>query len=135
MLPIVVALRSVLRERHDLALAVLFGSHAKEKEHPESDLDVAVLPNDAFSAASEAELADALWRATGREVDLIRLDRIDDAVLRKEIASGVPVYETEPGTFARFAAEATLAWLDLEPVYLAAQARFLRRIAGTAGRP
>ena len=96
---------------------------------PDSDLDVAVLPLGAWSAVDEAALVDALERATGRDVDLVRLDRVDDVVLRREVARGLPLREHTPLAFARFAAEAALEWLDFEPVYLEAQARYLRRVA------
>jgi hypothetical protein len=95
---------------------------------------VAIVPVRAFSATDEADLIEALHRETGREVDLVRLDRVDDVVLRREVARGLPLREAAAGAFARFAAEAVLAWLDLEPIYLAAQARFLQVVAKGAQR-
>ncbi len=115
--------------RSEFELVVLFGSMASGVARPDSDMDVAILPSGPFSAADEARLVDELERVSGRDVDLVRLDRVDDVVLRREIARGVPVREQTPGGFARFAADAALEWLDLEPVYNDAQARFLRRIA------
>lgn len=132
-------LRAPLRDRDALALVVLFGSVAAGTARPDSDLDVAVLPAGDWSASDEAELIGALEDASGREIDLVRLDHVDDLVLRREIARGVALREARPGLFARFRAEATLAWLDLEPTYLRAQASYLRRIArgarGAGGAP
>jgi len=123
-------LRGLLGARDEVALAVVFGSVAKGTARPSSDLDLAVLPTAALSLEGEAQLVQAVERATGREVDLVRLDRIEDIVLRREIGlHGVAVREARPGNFARFRAEAQLAWLDLEPTYLDAEARFLRRVA------
>lgn len=125
-------LRALLAQRTDLALVVLFGSTARGCARPDSDLDVAVVPLGAWSAVDEAAFVDALERATGRDVDLLRLGRVDDVVLRREVARGVPLREHTPFAFARFAAEAALEWLDFEPVYLGAQARYLRAVAQRA---
>lgn len=122
----------MLGARSDLALAVLFGSVARGEARPDSDLDVAILPTGRFSAVDEARLVEALSLASGREVDLVRLDRVEDVVLRREIARGMPLREAERGDFARFAADAMLAWLDLEPIYLDAQARYLAHVAAGA---
>jgi len=123
------ALRTLLRDRRDLGTVVLFGSCARGAEGARSDIDIAVLPPGDLSAAAEADVEDAVARLTGREVDLVRLDRTEDLVLRREIARGIPLREHSPGAFARFAADAALAWLDLEPTYRDAEARFLRRVA------
>ena len=68
-------LRALLAQRTDLALVVLFGSTARGCARPDSDLDVAVVPLGAWSAVDEAAFVDALERATGRDVDLLRLGR------------------------------------------------------------
>ena len=81
------------RPREDVALAVVFGSFAKGTSREASDLDLAILPTGAFSLEDEAQLVDAVERATNREVDLVRLDRTEDIVLRREIGLyGVAVY-------------------------------------------
>lgn len=123
-------LRAALPDLQRVGLVVLFGSCAKGSPRADSDLDVAILPSGPLSAADEADLEDALGRAGGRTVDLTRLDRTDDVVLRREIARGLLLHEGQPGVFARFRADAMLEWLDLEPVYLDAQARYLKRVAG-----
>jgi uncharacterized protein len=101
-------LRALLRDRTELGLVVLFGSCARGTEREASDLDVAILPTRDLSSVEEAELEAALERATHREIDLVRLDRTDDIVLRREIARGMPLREGRPGMYARFAASAAL---------------------------
>ena len=122
-------LRQLLRDRHDLALVVLFGSCAQGKEREGSDIDVAVLPAGELSSVDEAQLEGAIARLTGRDVDLVRLDRTDDVILRREIARGVPLRQGARGAFARFTADAVLEWLEFEPTYRAAQQLYLRRVA------
>jgi predicted nucleotidyltransferase len=50
------ALREVLRDRQDVHLALLFGSQARGKARPDSDVDVAVLGEnlDVFDLYGEA---------------------------------------------------------------------------------
>lgn len=59
----------------------------------------------------------------------MRLDRTEDILLRCEVALGVLVCESVPGAFARFRAEAIVAWLDFEPVYSRATELYLQRVA------
>ena len=126
-------LRALLRDRRELALVVLFGSCAQGTQGEGSDVDVAVLPVGELSSADEAQLEGSIARLAGREVDFVRLDRTEDIVLRREIARGTPLREGEPGAFARFAADAVLEWLDFEPTYRDAQARYLRKVAQARG--
>ena len=123
------ALRESLVGRSDLRFAVLFGSCAKGRERPESDVDLAIVPSGTFSLADEGDLAHVVLRATGRELDLVRLDRTEDIILRREVAHGVLVCESAPRAFARFRAEAIVEWLDFEPVYTRATKLYLQRVA------
>lgn len=123
-------LRAVLAAA-DVRLAVLFGSHARGEAGATSDVDVGILPRDPRLALSrELELAAALSRAAGAEVDLVRLDR-DDPLLGREVArDGVCLFAAEPGLFAAYRAEATSRWLEFDETVAPHRDRFLRRIAG-----
>jgi predicted nucleotidyltransferase len=70
-------LRHALRTEPNVRLAVLYGSLARADDTPDSDLDLLVsLAADRPDAA--VRLAVRLERATGREVDVARLNRIQD---------------------------------------------------------
>lgn len=129
-------LRDALRGESGLRLAVLFGSHAKGTAHPESDIDLGVLPFDrTMPLAVELDLAATLSRALGVEVDVVRLDG-DDLLLGREVArDGVAVLEREPGAFTRYRGEATSAWLDFDEALAPARARFLERLRDEASIP
>jgi uncharacterized protein len=127
------ALRRCLAGRTDLRFVVVFGSFAKGKAHAGSDVDLAIVPVGPFSVHDEGDLAEVVSRATGRELDLVRLDRTEDIVLRREIAHGELVWESERGAFAAFRARAQVEWLDFEPVYTRATALYLRRVAEGRG--
>ncbi len=122
-----------LRAGPALRLAILFGSQASGRVHAESDVDVAIVPVDPeLTLADELALQDAIARAAERDVDLVRADRADP-IVRREIARGRPLLEERPGIFARFAADAMLEYLDMEPLLVESRKRYLRRIA--RGRP
>jgi predicted nucleotidyltransferase len=75
--PLLSALRRALRTEPNVRLAVVYGSVARGDDTPDSDLDLLVsLGEDRADAA--VKLAVRLERAVGREVDLARLNRIQD---------------------------------------------------------
>ena len=96
-----------------MRLAVLFGSAARGESGRDSDLDVGVL----FEAGREstAGLEVALGRATGRRLDLVRLDAAPP-LLRFEIArDGRVLLEQAPHAWADFRARAMIDWWDWAP--------------------
>jgi predicted nucleotidyltransferase len=75
--PLLSTLRRALRTEPNVRLAVLYGSVARGDDTPDSDLDLLVsLAEDRPDAA--VKLAVRLERALGREVDVTRLNRIQD---------------------------------------------------------
>jgi predicted nucleotidyltransferase len=95
--------------------AVLFGSAAVGRAGPGSDLDIGV-GGDAPGAPLRAalDLAVALERALGREVDLVDLATATP-LLRREAARGRCLYERTPGAFGDFVARAVLEFDDVQP--------------------
>jgi predicted nucleotidyltransferase len=122
-------LRSVLAAA-PIRLAVLFGSRAKGKARPDSDVDIGVLPVDpAWSFSEEASLASALSAVARAEIDLVRLDR-DEPLLGREIArSGVCLFEVRPGEHVAWRARAMSAFIDFEGSIAPYRQRFLDRLA------
>ena len=115
-----------------LELALLFGSAARGRLHSGSDLDVGIIPvNAELSLREELDLSAALTRATGREVDLVRLDQASP-VVRWEVAKAhVPLVGGRPGVLSGFLARAALDHADIAPLLAEASARLRRRLAGT----
>jgi predicted nucleotidyltransferase len=75
--PLLSALRRALRTEPNVRLAVLYGSVARGDDTPDSDVDLLVsLREDRPDAA--VKLAVHLERTVGREVDVARLNRIQD---------------------------------------------------------
>jgi predicted nucleotidyltransferase len=128
---IVQELREALASAPPLRLALLFGSGAKGRLRPESDLDVGVVPVDPeMTLRDELALATLLGRATGREVDIVRLDRAP-ALLRWEVARNHRVLLADPPeTRSRFIARAALEHAEMRPLLEDARRRLARRLRG-----
>lgn len=98
----------------ELSLVVLFGSRARGDAHASSDWDVAY--------TSERPLDPLTLRAAFTDelrsdhVDMVGLDGAS-ALLRYRVArDGTPVFEREPGNFARFWLAAVGFWCDVAPL-------------------
>ncbi len=127
-------LRAVLLAGPRLRLAMLFGTAAGGCLRADSDIDIAILPDeDDLTLHDELALQVALAGACGREVDLVRLDRASTLVRWEVARRGRPLYTSEPAGAARFCAQAASEWIDFAPAFQRAGKTFLRRMA--AERP
>jgi hypothetical protein len=119
-------LRSALAARPAVKLAVVFGSAARGRSGPGSDLDLALrlVP----AAASRREVVDAARRVVRRELDVVDLDTAPP-LLRFQIArDGVVLVEREPRSWARFKARAMTDWWDWAPTARKIHAAYIRRL-------
>src|SRR5215216_5629559 len=99
----------VLATTPGVTLALVFGSVARGKARPDSDLDVAVLG----SAVDPLDLVAAISTKVRRDVHVVRLDEASIPMLEAIIADGVVVHEARPGAAASWRAR-TLADLELD---------------------
>jgi uncharacterized protein len=112
-----------------LELAVLFGSGAQNRLRPDSDLDVGIIPSTDLTLRDELDMAATLTAASGREVDLVRLDQ-PSVLLRWEAAkSHVLLLARTPGALPQFLARAALDHADFAPMLADASRRLTRRLA------
>lgn len=74
--PLLAALRNALRTEPNVRFATVFGSAARGEDEPESDLDLVVAMRDE-SLDRMIDLATKLGEATGRRVDLLRLEEVE----------------------------------------------------------
>src|ERR1043165_3865967 len=90
-----------------LRFAMLFGSAARGGMRADSDVDIAIFPDDLrLSLADELALQAELARACGRDVDLVRLDLAPTLVKWQVARYGRVVLERTPFAAARFVASA-----------------------------
>jgi predicted nucleotidyltransferase len=126
---LIARIRQVVAAGPPLRLAIMFGSLAKGTARTESDLDLAILPRDLdLSLHAELELSVALTRATGREVDLVRLERVSP-LLRWEIARTGRVVCGERDDFVRLRRDAAIEHADFADVLARTAATYRRRLA------
>jgi predicted nucleotidyltransferase len=128
--------QAVLADAPALRLAVLFGSAAKGRLRPGSDLDVAILPvRPGDPELDDLSLQTALTLAAGTEVDLIRLDRAS-TLLKWEVAkNGSPLFERRPGELTRFRVHAASEYADFAPAFAHHAERFRRKLIAEGSGP
>lgn len=114
------AVRRALEPFEDVAFAFLFGSVVSGRLRTDSDLDVAVygvsgrgLEIEADrELAREGEMQLAVERETGRNVDLLVLNRAPAAVCAAAVGAGVPVFVRDVSLCSRYTLEVTDVAID-----------------------
>jgi predicted nucleotidyltransferase len=126
---LVAEISRVIEAGPPLKLALLFGSAAQGRLRGDSDLDLAVLPADpSLPLRAELDLQADLTRATGRDVDLVRLDRAP-TLLRWEIArTGRVLVSNPPAERIRFLSAAASEHADFAPDAERAARLYRRRL-------
>lgn len=95
-------LASVLAGREDVRLALLFGSRARGRAHPRSDVDLAVWAPGVDLLALGARLSTEL----GEDVDVVSLESPDIPLLAQIVEDAVLVHEGRPGAHGAWRARA-----------------------------
>lgn len=107
--PIADALRSLLADRRDIRVVLLFGSQARGTAGPTSDIDIAV---DA-PGLDLLDLGAFLAGALNLEVDVIDLDEAPIPLLERILRDGIVVHEGYRGAGALWRSR-TLATLETD---------------------
>ncbi len=116
-------------EMPGLRLVVLFGSVARGRPLPWSDVDIGVVGAGFWPGL---HLGVELARWFGREPHVVELDRAPE-LLRYEIArDGVPLFEATATTWPQFRAEAIVRYLDFKPTLDLCVAGARRRLLAEA---
>lgn len=120
-------LRQRVSSLPEVKLAVLFGSTARGKAGPRSDVDLGVvLDPDTRDVRSRVEAE--LWQAAGRTVDVIYLDKAPP-LLRFEIArDGVLLHQEQDHLWTDFKTRAMLDWWDWEPIAKRIEEALIQRL-------
>jgi len=133
---LVAALRPVLEAEPDVLVAALFGSAARDRLGPESDVDVYLRTARAadWDLRRIGTLAGALERVVRREVDIVVEDPDRTSViLRLEVARhGKLVFERYAGAWTTLRANAMVAHADMEPFMARCGEGVRRRVRGLA---
>lgn len=103
-----------IADRHGVDVLVLHGSRARDDAGPCSDWDFGFLSRSLVEVdALNAELATVLGCD---RIDVANLSRASALLRYRAARDGIPIYEAQPGTFARFWLESVRFWLDAAPV-------------------
>jgi uncharacterized protein len=123
--PVVEALRGALAGRHDIRLALLFGSRARGRARAGSDADVAVLGKGLDLLALAADLS----KAARVEVDVVSLEEPGYPLLNAVLRDGILLHEGERHAEARWRTRAILQTETDRPGYERMRDAFLKRLA------
>jgi uncharacterized protein len=127
-------LEAVLNAGPPLRFALLFGSVAAGTDRADSDIDIAIYPEDPnLSLPDELALQTELARVCGRQVDLVRLDQAPTLVRWQVVRHGRVIVERAPFAAARFIAGSIAEYLDFAPALEHATEAF-RRVLASEGR-
>jgi predicted nucleotidyltransferase len=121
-------LRRELIEYPGLVFAVLFGSWARNRVRPDSDVDVAFLPAGDWTLSLELDLQARLTRALGRSVELVRLDQAP-LLLGWEVVKHGLFISGDADSFAQYQTHVALEHADAAPLIERAARHYARRIA------
>ncbi|NLG79603.1 MAG: nucleotidyltransferase domain-containing protein [Firmicutes bacterium] len=115
-------LREYFTRRDDVIAAYLFGSFAKDRARPKSDVDVAVLfearSDDALARfAARTDISSDLEGLLGRRVDVIDLGDAPLSLIHQVLKSGEPVFERNHTQRIEFEVNARRQYLDMLPHY------------------
>ena len=124
-----------LRDEPMVHAAWLFGSRARGTERPDSDIDVAVLIDDA-RAATPARLKDAIWHlgpvlardVPSERIDLVILNGAPALLRHRVIRDGVLLTSRSAADRVRFVRRTIRDYQDFEPRLREFTRRRIRRL-------
>jgi predicted nucleotidyltransferase len=86
--PLDLQLKEVLTHFPQICFAILFGSVARGRQQPESDLDIAIAANHQLSVNEKIAIISALAERIGRPIDLIDLSVVAEPLLGQVVRHG-----------------------------------------------
>lgn len=117
-----------IAREYDLRLVLLFGSQASGQVHQRSDIDIAVMFEEAASASARRLdlIADLRGIFAGRDVDLSLINRADPLFLKKILEDCELVFG-EPRSLAELKMYAFRRYIDHKR-YLRLEEQYVRRL-------
>lgn len=117
------ALKRVLSERADVAVAYLFGSRARGEAAEDSDIDIGlVYKRDGPPRGTRELIADEVAVAVSRAVGIERVDVVDlceqgPIFCHEVLCEAVRVYEADSARRVDFESDTLVRALDFRPTY------------------
>ena len=104
---------NVLKEKTNCEAIVLFGSYARGMQTEESDIDIAVKVNKELETKKQFELIQELEELTGKDIDLINLDKINDVFRYEILMNGKTIYCKDSFKFDMYKLDMYREYLEL----------------------
>ena len=79
--------------RGDVDLMIIFGSRAKDRQRPGSDLDLGIWRSSKWSADFHRECVEQITSFLPTAIDLIDLSKIDGPLLQEILCNGNKIYQ------------------------------------------
>lgn len=114
---IVQELTDLMSDHSDILLCILFGSIANQRESVESDLDVAIAGERAFTAEQKQDFIEELATAFGRPVDLVDLQLISGTLLHQILTKGELIFCRDHQLYAELMKKMLFNQSDMMPYY------------------
>ena len=108
---------SVFETKPEVEVCLLFGSAAKGKSGVNSDIDIAICGDKAFTHDYLAELQVAIAERLGTEVDLLDMARMNGMILRQVITTGKKILNHNPDLLAHYIKKMLFFSEDMYPNY------------------
>ena len=110
-------LRSLLENKPEVEVCLLFGSAAEGKLRINSDIDIAICGEKAFTHEYLAELQVTIAERLGTKVDLLDMARLKGLILRQVITTGKKILNRNPDRLAHYIKKMLFFSEDMYPNY------------------
>lgn len=97
---LIAKVKKVLCEESGLVLAILYGSTATGKIHPDSDVDMALMFDRPLTAGKKMALVSRIEGELNRDVDLVDLFALNGTILKQILIKGLVLIQSQPGALA-----------------------------------
>ncbi len=106
-------IKEIILNTVDVEGIVLFGSYARNRERPDSDIDVAIKPADSIDKNVLVELQDSIEQAIDTDLHLINLDLIEEDFRYDILITGKTLYVKDEIEFWEYKFRAYSDYLEL----------------------
>ncbi len=94
--------KEIINSKRGITLAILYGSFATGRITPGSDIDIAVAAKNPMSPEELAEINLEISEKTGRNTDVVDLNRAEGILLKEILTKGKLLKKEDSNQYAKF---------------------------------
>jgi len=106
---------SVMDNYPEIHIVILFGSAARNRLRPDSDIDIAVAGSRMFSSDQKYDMLLSLSEVLARDVDIVDLQAVAGPILQQALCKGVIIKKTSPPILAELIKKMWYNQADMMP--------------------